>query len=126
MTYLEMEKLNQVLRLAANKSQKHIAALKDKHGKIHHVFISGLPIGGVLPFVDHQKYPDYQLIAWAFPFKKGYNKVNPESGKVYHGEADWKKDCAKFMPNLGQVQRRIMKETEREFPFLKEIKASQK
>lgn len=126
MTADEMDKLNQALRIVANKSQKHIAALKDKHGNIFRVFISGQPIGGVLPFVDHQKYPDCQLLAWAFPFKRGYGKVNPESGKVYRSENDWRKDYEKFMPDLGQVQRRIMKETEREFPFLKEIKASQK
>lgn len=126
MTGSEMEALNLKLREIANKNQKHVACLKDKHGKIFNVFISGLPIGGVLPFIDHQKYPDCQLLAWAFPWKKGYNKVNPESGKVYRSDSDWRKDYAKFMPNLDQVISRIMKETEHEFPLLKQMKASRK
>jgi hypothetical protein len=126
MTSEQMDKLNQELRVVANKSGKHIAALKDKHGNIFRVFISGLPIGGVLPFIDHQKYPDCQLLAWAFPWKKGCNKVNPESGKVYRSDTDWRKDYEKFMPNIGQIQKRIMEETKRELPFLNKINPSQK
>lgn len=126
MTSDEMEKMNHELRGIANRSQKHIAALKDKDGNTFRVFISGRPIGGVLPFVDHQKYPDCQLLAWAFPFKKGFGKVNPESGKVYKSDSDWRKDYEKFMPDMRGIQHRIMTETKQEFPFLNRFDKSKK
>lgn len=110
-----MEKLNQDLRKIANKTGKHVAALKTKKGAIINVFISARPLQGVLPFTDAMKYPDHQLLAWAFPVKPGFNKINPGTGKIYNSDEDWKKDYIQNLPDTSKIRERLMKEFKPEF-----------